>query len=187
MSSSVKVNPGSYTAKIRDYFVDKTFHGHYRVNVSFNVKADEKNPYTTQILTWSGSLSSPKSKQLVMKTLAILGLKSESMLGAVAKGRSSGALNLEQEVLVEVVVEEKETKDTPPKKYMWTTIKYVNSMDGIAGRDHTEYDEFESFVNDSGMKEDFSRMKNDQTDGAQSSHDDQPPHPGDEPYVEIPF
>ena len=179
MSNAIR--PGSYTAKIRDYYVDKTHNGAPRINIAFDVRIDLSNPSVVRQLKWSGSLSSPNSRDLVLKTLAICGLSSPSMLGAVAKGRAGGALNLFNDLRVEVVSEERETKDNPPKKYTWTYVKYINAIDGLANKDLMAYDDFDAFVNNTGLIDDFSRLTNNQQQQQQYTEADPPPQ--DDPAI----
>lgn len=139
MSSNSKIEPGKYTAKILDYWVDKTQANVPRVNVKLKVLVEQSQ----NVLLWTGSLATEKSINNVLKTLEVCGLPSRDSLGAVAKGITSGALDLTREVEVDVIHENKTSKDGKP--YIWVSIAWINHL-GSAKKDAMAADEFEAFL-----------------------------------------
>lgn len=156
--SKVNVQPGTYKAKINNYFIDQTSSGHPRVNIKFNVQTDPKHPNTTQVLSWNGSMASEKSRDLVLKTLETCGLKNRAMFSAITRQKEGGALDLNREVYVEVITEMKEPRDGSAP-YEWTSIKYVNPLDGIVAKDLMSYEDFDAYLNNTGLGQEFEKRQ----------------------------
>lgn len=184
MSTNTKIPAGKYLAKIIDYWVDKTNAGVPRVNISLNVIVDQSQTGVVNALRWDGSFATEKSKNNVLKTLEVCGLRSPSHIGLVAKGKDAGALDLHREVEVEVVHEQKTSKDG--KSYLWVSIAWINPVGGGKFKDAMAADDFEVFVATSGLQGDFMKMA--QEKGVKlddRTYVDAPR--SDDPFADIPF
>ena len=83
--------------------------------------ADPRGPLVehTHNLTWLGHMKSPAAQNVAFKALMAMGLESVDAFGKLADGPSSGALDMEKEVLA--VIDQEEYDD----KLRWK-VKFIN-------------------------------------------------------------
>src|SRR3990167_7293401 len=112
------MTPGKYLAKIINYGVSESSTGKLRVEIQFGFKDNEG---AEQKLFWHGYFTE-KSLPITAKALVVCGLSGNDH-DALAAGPSSGLLNMEAPVQIEVVNEEFEGKTR-------SKIAWVNSPGG---------------------------------------------------------
>lgn len=174
MSSNSQIQPGKYLAKVVDYWVDKTQANVPRINIKLKLSVDQNQ----NILQWHGSLATEKSTAIVYKTLEICGLKSRSLIGTIANGPESNALDLNREVEVDVVHENKTSREGKP--YVWVSIAWINNAGGSKANAMAA-DEFNSFLAASGHHVDADVAK------LTKDADDDVPPPWLDPLANMPF
>lgn len=117
----MSVKEGDYKAKISGYGIRETQKGLPEPVIRFTLE-DEGKPTS---LNWRGSLNEGKAREITIKALLVCGLKT-SDLSALADGPSSGALDMNKEVMIRVSPE----VGMDGKTYM--TVKWVNELGGAA-------------------------------------------------------
>jgi len=112
------MKPGRYNAKIVDYSVVENDKDEPIVLVTFGFESEGKPCRWS----WTGGFGSDKAKERTLKTLILMGLRSES-LEDLCDGPTSNMLDMEKEF--EIVLEESEYNG---KKRL--QIAYVNELGG---------------------------------------------------------
>ncbi len=144
-----KIPNGKYPAKILDYCVGESQNGDPLVGVTFGIMRDG----VQQVINWSGSFRSEKSREISMQALAVMGLKDPMRMDELALGKSSKLLNTEKEVQL-TVEEEAFTKDG--KTHQVSKVKFVNPMGGFATAMTQE--KFAQFLAKNGVKAEFAKQ-----------------------------
>lgn len=116
----MSIDAGKYEAKVKDYGFTETKAGDPQVVVDF-VFSDKSG--ATQELAWYGSLKSPKGREITLKALVTMGLKTND-IELLAGGVRSGVLNTESPVQIDVAYE----VDQNGTRSKYPRIKWVNPI-----------------------------------------------------------
>lgn len=110
------LDAGFYEAKVSDYGVKLSSRDTMIVMIRFKTKDDN-------YLTWTGSLVSEQSREVVYRTLFVCGWNGNK-LEDLANGSSSGTLDTEKTVTLNVDTETNERGKT------YNIVKFVNEPGG---------------------------------------------------------
>lgn len=110
---SAEIIPGKYKAKISDYGISENKSGMPIVNVRFQ--------FGDHSLNWIGSLNEGKARQITVENLMKMGLVDGDKMADMADGPSSGVLNMDKELEIDVQPDTYEGKTT-------MRIKWINEM-----------------------------------------------------------
>ena len=131
---------GKYHAKAVDYGISTSKAGLPLVNVKFAVGEDT--------IIWTGSFNEGKAQEFTMKTLILLGLRSTDKIAELVDGVSSGVLDLNKTVEIDVAMEEYEGK-------LYPKVKWVND---IGFRNAMSKEDFKAKIQQLGVKGTFTQM-----------------------------
>lgn len=110
---STDLVPGKYKAKIVDYGISESKAGLPIVNVRFG--------FGDHTLNWIGSLNEGKARQITVENLMKMGMTDADSMADMADGPSSGVLNTEKELEIDVQTETYDGKTT-------LRIKWINEL-----------------------------------------------------------
>lgn len=116
------ITEGKYPAKITDYGITLTKGKLPQVCIQFEFEAPDADSLTKKrALTWYGSLKEGRARELTIEQVLRCGLVGDDLRG-LANGKSGNALNLEQEVGIEVEVRSNESGK------LTNGIKWINRL-----------------------------------------------------------
>lgn len=111
------MNMGKYAARVADYAIVTTKSGDPMVNVKFVLNQGGEQVY------WNGTLKPGKGQEITIKALLVMGLSKDAAVENLADGPSSGLLDLNKDVEIEVQMEDFNGKVTPK-------VRWVNEIGG---------------------------------------------------------